>query len=135
MATKKSDTPTKPVRSDRAKQLALAAARVAEETRGTAVQVLDLRQVTDVFDYFVIATGTSRRQMHAMADEIKQALKQSHRDAPRGVEGYEDGRWIVMDYGDVVVHLFDAESREYWDIEHLWGDAKQVPLPAAGATA
>lgn len=123
------------MRSDRAKKLALAAARVAEETRGTAIQVLDLRHVTDVFDYFVIATGTSRRQMHAMADEIKQALKQSHRDTPRGVEGYEDGRWIVMDYGDVVVHLFDAESREYWDIEHLWGDAKQVPVAAAGATA
>jgi len=135
MAAKKSDSAAKAVRSDRAKQLAFAVARVAEETRGSEVQVLDLRHVTDVFDYFVIATGTSRRQMHAMADEIKHALKQSHHDVPRAVEGYEDGRWIVMDYGDVVVHLFDAESREYWDLEHLWGDAKPVPLPAAGASA
>lgn len=113
----------------------MAAARVAEETRGTHVHVLDLRKVTDVFDYFVVATGSSHRQMHAMADEIKQALKQSHHDMPRGVEGYEDGRWIVMDYGDVVVHLFDAEARDYWDLENLWGDAQRVPLPAAGATA
>ncbi len=133
--TKKQNASGRAVRSDRAEGLALAAARVAAETRGTDVQVLDLRHVTDVFDYFVIATGTSRRQMHAMADQIKQALKQAHHDAPRSIEGYEDGRWIVMDYGDVVVHLFDAESREYWDIEHLWSDARQVPLPAAGATA
>jgi ribosome-associated protein len=120
---------------DRARPLALAAARVAEETRGTDVHVLDLRKVTDVFDYFVIATGSSRRQMHAMADEIKQAVKQTQHDMPRGTEGYEDGRWIVIDYGDVVVHLFDAESREYWDLENLWGDAERVPLPVAGAPA
>lgn len=132
---KKPDSLSTAARSDRARQLALAAARVAEEARGANVHILDLRKVTEVFDYFVIATGSSRRQMHAMADEIKQSLKQSQQDTPRSVEGYEDGRWIVMDYGDVVVHLFDAESREYWDLEHLWSDAAQVRVPVAGATA
>lgn len=112
--------------------LALAAARVAEETRGTDVRVLDLRDVTDVFDYFVVATGSSRRQMHAMADEIETTVKQELRDRKRGGEGYEEGRWIVLDYGDVVVHLFDAEARSYWDIEQLWSDAKRVPLPPSG---
>lgn len=119
--------------ADHGRTLALAAARVAEETRGTDIRILDLRGITPVFDYFVIATGSSRRQMHAMADEIEATLKKEHRDRKRGGEGYEEGRWIVLDYGDVMVHLFDAEAREYWDIEHLWSDAKQVPVPSAGA--
>ncbi|NBW95721.1 MAG: ribosome silencing factor [Planctomycetia bacterium] len=119
--------------SDRARQLALTAARVAAETRGTDVKVLDLRDLTQVFDYFVLATGTSKRQIHAMADEITKVLKDELHDRRRGSEGYEEGRWIVLDYGDVVVHLFDAESREYWDLEHLWSGAKSVAVPAAGA--
>lgn len=123
-----------PNRSDSAKQLALAAARVIADTRGTDIVVLDLRTVTDVFDYFVIATGTSRRQMHAMADEVKHTIRRDLQDEPRGVEGYEDGHWIVMDYGDVVVHLFDAGSREYWDLEQLWADASRVAMPSTGAT-
>lgn len=110
---------------------ALAAARVAEETRGTDVRVLDLREVTPVFDYFVVATGTSRRQIHAMADEIEKVMKREWHDRKRGAEGYEEGRWIVLDYGDVVVQLFDAEARQYWDIEQLWSDARRVPLPGA----
>jgi len=119
--------------TDRSRVLALAAARVADETRGTEIRVLDLREITPVFDYFVIATGASRRQLHAMADEIEAVLKKEHHDRKRGAEGYEEGRWIVLDYGDVVVHLFDAEAREYWDLEHLWSDAARVPVPTAGA--
>ncbi|MFM8379880.1 MAG: ribosome silencing factor [Planctomycetia bacterium] len=119
--------------SDRARTLALTAARVAAETRGTDVKILDLRELTQVFDYFVLATGTSQRQIHAMADEIEKVVKAELHDRRRGAEGYEEGRWIVLDYGDVVVHLFDAESREYWDLEHLWSGAKPVAVPAAGA--
>ena len=124
-------------RPDRARQLALLAARVAAETRGSDIRILDLRGLTPVFDYFVVATGSSRRQIHAMADEIEKAVKAELHDRKRGGEGYEEGRWIVLDYGDVMVHLFDADARAYWDIEQLWSDAKQVPLPAeaAGVTA
>ena len=128
-------SPADASRHDRARELALAAARVAGETRGTDVRVLDLRGLTDVFDYFVVATGSSRRQMHAMADEIEKTVKRDLHDRKRGGEGYEEGRWIVLDYGDVMVHLFDAESRGYWDLEHLWSDAKRVPVPEAGAAA
>lgn len=112
---------------------ALAAARIAEETRGTDIRILDLRGVTPMFDYFVVATGTSRRQIHSMADEIEKVMKSEWNDRKRGGEGYEEGRWIVLDYGDVVIQLFDAEARDYWDLEHLWSEARRVPLPSAGA--
>jgi ribosome-associated protein len=117
----------------RALDLALLTARVVAETRGSEIAILDLRELTPVVDYFVIATGSSRRQMHAMADEIEKVVKHDLHDRKRGAEGYEEGRWIVLDYGDVMVHLFDAEARDYWDIEHLWSDAKRVAVPAAGA--
>ncbi len=120
---------------DAALLLAHAAARVAEETRGVDIRVLDLRELTPVVDYFVIATGSSRRQMHAMADEIEKAVKAELHDRKRGGEGYEEGRWIVLDYGNVMVHLFDPEARGYWDLEGLWSDAPRVPLPGAEAAA
>lgn len=124
---------------NRALELAQLTARVAAETRGSEIAILDLRGLTPVVDYFVIATGSSRRQMHAMADEIEKVVKHDLRDRKRGAEGYEEGRWIVLDYGDVMVHLFDPEARGYWDLEGLWSDAARVPLPApagdAGAAA
>jgi ribosome-associated protein len=115
----------------RGHDLAIAIARVIEETRGKDIRVLDLRSVTEVFDYFVIATGSSRRQMHAVSDEIERIVKANWGDEKRGIEGYNESRWIVIDYGDVVVQLFDSDSRDYWDLEHLWGDAKRVELPAS----
>ena len=121
--------------SDRALDLARLAARVAEETRGSEITILDLRRLTPVVDYFVIATGSSRRQMHAMADEIENAVAQELGDEKRGAEGYEEGRWIVLDYGDVMVHLFDPDARGYWDLEGLWSDAARVPAPVASGSA
>ena len=109
--------------------MAIAISRIIEETRGKDIRILDLRSVTEVFDYFVIATGSSRRQMHAVSDEIERVVKAEWGDEKRGIEGYDESRWIVIDYGDVIVQLFDADSRQYWDLEHLWGDAKHVELP------
>lgn len=120
---------------DQALTLALAAARVAADTRGSDIRVIDLRKLTPVVDYFVIATGTSRRQMHAMADEIEKAVKQELHDLKRGGEGYEEGRWIVLDYGSVMIHLFDSEARDYWDLEGLWSDAPRVAVPGLEAGA
>ena len=114
----------------RGHDLAIAIAHVIEETRGKDIRVLDLRSVTEVFDYFVIATGSSRRQMHAVSDEIERIVKANWGDEKRGIEGYNESRWIVLDYGDVVVQLFDSDSRDYWDLEHLWGDAKRVEFTA-----
>ncbi|MGD0897907.1 MAG: ribosome silencing factor [Thermoguttaceae bacterium] len=110
---------------------ALAAARVAEENRGRDVVVLDLREMTSLFDYFVVASGTSHRQLHAMSEEIDRVLQTELGDRRLGLEGYQESRWILMDYGDLVVHLFEPELRAYYAIEDLWGQAKRVPREAA----
>lgn len=109
-------------------RLALAAARVAAENRGQEVTVLDLREVTPICDFFVLATGTSRRQLHAMSEEIDHKLEDELGDRRLGREGYDESRWILLDYGDVVVHLFEEDARRFYDLEGLWGDAKRVDL-------
>ncbi len=123
-------SPTEPARQepsmDRSLQLALAAAHVAEENRGQDVLVLDLRGLTSVFDYFVIASGTSRRQLHAISDEIDKKLCKELRDKRMGIEGYQGSSWILLDYGSVVIHLFETESRDFYAIEKLWGEAPRV---------
>ncbi len=115
-------------KSERSLQLALAAARTAAENRGTDVVVLDMREMTCMFDYFVIATGTSRRQIHAMSEEIDHKLEDDLDDQRMGIEGYDESRWVLLDYGTVVVHLFDDETRRYFDLESLWAGAKPVDL-------
>ncbi len=110
----------------RSLQLALAAAQVAEEDQGQDVLVLDLRDLTCMFDYFVIASGTSRRQLHAMSEDIDKRLEQELGDKRMGIEGYQGSNWILLDYGTVVIHLFDAETRDYYAMEKLWGEAKRL---------
>lgn len=112
---------------DSALQRALVAARTAEDNRGRDLVILDVRELTTMFDYFVLATGTSRRQLHAMSEEIDRVLEKELGDRRIGIEGYEESRWILLDYGDLVVHLFDEETRRYYAIEDLWGQAKRVP--------
>lgn len=115
--------------AERSLELALAAAQVAHENRGAEVRVLDLREVTPEFDYFVVATGNSRRQLHAISEEIDHRLEDDLGDERRSIEGYDDSRWILLDYGSVVIHIFDEETRGYYAIEDLWNDAKPIDLP------
>lgn len=110
----------------RSLQLALAAAKTAEETRGQNVVVLDMREQTPIFDYFVIATGASRRQLRAISSEIDNVLEKELGDHRLSIAGYEESRWIVLDYGTVVVHIFDEEARAYYDLEGLWAGTKPV---------
>lgn len=100
-------------------------ANVAAENRGRDVLVIDLRKLISIVDYFVIASGTSRRQMHAMADEIDSAMGLIG-DHKIGIEGYDESHWVLLDYGDIVVHLFDDQTRRYYDLENLWGDAPRI---------
>lgn len=119
--------------TNRALQRALLAARVAEENRGRDIAVLDLREMTSIFDYFVIVSGASRRQLHAISEEIDRAMAEELGDRRLGIEGYEESRWILLDYGDVVIHMFDAETRAYYALEDLWSQAKRVPWPSRSA--
>ena len=115
-------------RSDRALERALTAARTADDHRGREIVILDLRELTTFFDYFVIVTGTSRRQLHAISEEIDHALEEGMGDRRMGIEGYSESRWILLDYGDVVVHIFEPETRAYYALEQLWAQAKPVPF-------
>ena len=110
-----------------ARAFALSAARLAAERHCSDIVVLDLRGKSPATDFFVIATGTSDRQMRTVADEISAAGRES------GVErfgraGYEQAKWILLDFVDVVIHIFDAEYRDYYDLELLWGDAKRLAI-------
>lgn len=118
--------------TERSLQLAVAAAQAAAENRGQNIVVLDLRDLTPVFDYFVLATGTSGRQLRAMSEDIDNVLEKQLGDKRMGVEGFQDSKWILLDYGSVVIHLFDAEMRTYYDLENLWGAAKRIDLQTLG---
>jgi ribosome-associated protein len=109
------------------KKFAVAAAKIAAERHGTDIVVLDLKGISQAADYFVIATGTSDRQMRTVADEISDIAKE-YNMSRFGRAGYEQGRWILLDFVDVVVHIFDDEYRQYYDLELLWGDAKKVKV-------
>ena len=100
-------------------------ARAAANSKAREVVVLDMRGVTPIFDFLVLTTGASRRQMHAIAEEVDDALR-AVGDRRLGIEGYEASRWIAQDYGDVVVHIFNPEAREYYALEDLWADATKV---------
>ena len=110
---------------------AIACARAAQLNRAQDVVVLDLRELTPVFDYFVIATGTSRRQLGAISEEIEAMLRRDFGDRRIGLEGVEQSQWVLLDYGDVVVHLFDSDTRDYYRLEDLWAGAKVVPCPVS----
>lgn len=104
---------------------AILSARVAADNKARAVVVLDMRGITPLYDYFVLATGTSRRQIHTIAEEVDAGLRKVG-DRRRTIEGYEASKWVVQDYGDVVIHVFDPDTRDYYALEELWADAPRV---------
>ena len=103
-----------------------AAAKVAEENKGHDILVLDVRELTKAFDYFLIVSGSSRRQLYAMGDEIQKKLVGEMGDHCLSISGHTEGKWIVIDYGDIIVHLFDPETRKYYALEELWGKGLNV---------
>ena len=113
--------------NSKAKALALTAAKLAAERHCTDIMVLDLIEISPATDYFMIATGTSNRQMRSVSDEICQAARDQGQQR-FGRAGYDQGRWILLDFVDVVIHIFDAEFRDYYDLELLWGDAERLTI-------
>jgi ribosome-associated protein len=100
-------------------------ARVAEENKARDVVVLDMRGITPLYDFLVLASGISRRQIHTLAEEIDAAM---HAEGEKrlSIEGYQAGNWVVQDYGDIVVHVFNKDTREYYALEDLWADAPHL---------
>jgi ribosome-associated protein len=110
----------------------LIALRAAEAKKASGLRILDLREVTTFADFFLVCSGTNQRQNQAIWDEVAQQMKKAG-EAPISVEGYENGEWILGDFGDVIVHVFSEEKREYYQLERLWRDAKDVPIPPEAA--
>jgi ribosome-associated protein len=116
---------TTPERMARALEHARICARIADDNRGREILLLDLHEATPLVDYFVIITATSRRLSNAIAEEIDKEMKRRG-EFKLGIEGSEEGRWTLIDYGDFVVHVFSAEARAYYALEEVWGDAPQL---------
>ncbi len=114
-------------------EIALAVAQYAADRKALDIVQLDLRGIISYTDYFVVCTGRADRQTKAIHDAIHQGMKDEHGLLPRRVEGLPQARWILMDYLDVVVHVFTPETREYYRLEQLWGEAPAQALEAAQA--
>ena len=104
----------------------------ARDRKAQDLVVLDVRELSSFADLFVLATGTSDRHVRALAEAVEEALA-ARGERPLGVEGTEEGRWILMDLGDVIVNVFQAEVRAHYDLERLWSDAPLLELPEANA--
>ncbi|MFV1978713.1 MAG: ribosome silencing factor [Myxococcota bacterium] len=115
--------------SDRLDKVALIV-EAAQDRKADDVVGLDVRTISSFADTFIIATGTSDRHVRSVADSIEAALK-AHGDPPIGIEGHDEGRWVLIDCGDTIVHVFQQEIRDHYDLERLWSDAPALELEAA----
>ncbi|MEJ7617207.1 MAG: ribosome silencing factor [Pyrinomonadaceae bacterium] len=106
----------------------LLALHAASDKKAMAMVVLDLREIANFTDFFVITSGANVRQVQAISDEIEDQLKK-HGTRPQRIEGYNGAEWVLLDYGDFVVHIFESKARQFYDLERLWRDAGRVALP------
>ncbi len=109
--------------ADQTRDRVALAARAASSKLGRDTLVLGVENLLGLTDAFVITSGSNPRQVHTITDEVERQLKVAGAGGPRSVEGLDDARWVLMDYGDFVVHVFLEEARDFYDLEHLWGDA------------
>ena len=117
--------PGRPAQSEESREAAVAAARSASAKQAEGVAILDVHGLIVITDFFVIASGETDRQVRTIVEEVEKALRELGRKPVRR-EGETEGRWVLLDYVDVVVHVFAEEEREYYDLERLWRDAPRV---------
>ena len=108
---------------NRGKEMARLACKALEDKKAVDIKVIDIEKVSILADYFIIASGTNRNQVQAMADNAEEILGRAGYE-PRQIEGYQNANWILMDYGDLVIHIFDEENRLFYDLERIWRDGK-----------
>lgn len=116
-----------------AKDCAFIAAQYALDKKGLDLRLLEISELSSLTDYLMIVTGRSDRQVQAIAEAIRLGLKQEHQVMPLAVEGMADGRWVLLDYGEVMVHVFQESVRQFYDLEGLWSEAPEVVVPGANA--
>lgn len=109
-------------------ELVLEAAEAASSKKADRVVILDVSQLLVITDHFLVCSGRNDRQVRTIADEVEKRLQEAHRVKPFRREGEREGRWILLDYVDFVVHVFGPEERDYYDLERLWADAPRVPF-------
>lgn len=107
--------------------IAKAAAAALENKKGEDISIIDIREISDFADFFVIATGNNRNQLDAMEEAVGEALSKAGA-VHKNTEGNRDSNWILMDYGDVIIHIFDKESRAFYDLDRIWKDGEVVKL-------
>ncbi|MBQ2640764.1 MAG: ribosome silencing factor [Lachnospiraceae bacterium] len=110
---------------DRSAELARIAIAALEDKKAEDVRVIDIGDVSVLADYFIIANGNNRTQVQAMADEVEQRLGRAGAE-PKQIEGYQTGNWVLLDFGDVIIHIFDAQNRLFYDLERIWKDGRQI---------
>ena len=110
-----------------AKELAITAAKALDAKKGKEIKVIKIDKITTLAEYFVICTGTSNTQINALCDNVEKELS-ALGEEPIHREGYRGGTWVLLDYGCIAVHVFNAEAREFYDLERLWRDGKNVDL-------
>ena len=111
-----------------AKEMALAAAKALDSKKGRDIKVLEIDKITTLADYFVICSGGSNTQINALCDEVEKELDQLG-EQPIHREGYRGGTWVLLDYGDFIIHIMHQDAREYYRLERLWRDCPVVELP------
>lgn len=111
------------------KQRAILCAAYALGKKAFDVRILEVRGLSSLTDYLLLASGRSDRQVQAVAESVRLGLKKDHATPPLAVEGMNEGRWVLIDYGDVMVHIFQQPVREFYDLDGLWSEAAEIPVP------
>ncbi|WP_340138016.1 ribosome silencing factor [Dissulfurispira thermophila] len=106
---------------------AIEAAKAAIDKKAKDTVILELKDITIIADYFVVCSGESTTQVRAIVENVEKKLKE-HRQKPMGIEGLNTARWVLMDYGDVIIHVFEEETRAYYELEKFWLDAPRIPF-------
>ena len=109
------------------KEMTTLAIQALEEKKAEDIQIIDISEISAIADYFIIANGTNRSQIQALADSVEEKLGRAGVQFKQ-MEGYDTANWIIMDFLDIVVHIFDKDNRAFYDLERIWRDGKQIPL-------
>lgn len=114
-----------------AKEMAKLAIRALEDKKAEDIKVIDISNISTIADYFIIASGKNRNQIQALCDNVEETLGRAGA-AMKQMEGYKSASWILMDYGDIIVHIFDTENRLFYDLERIWRDGKEIDASGLG---